>query len=300
MGDPADQIEGVELLEEENLEQTIESENEPDEKEDDDLVENGDEEGDAGQGEGESEDYELSIDDEEIKKDEEEKQAAPAWVKELRKTSRQQAQEIKRLQRELEEKAKVKEPEQLKAKPKLEDFDLEKDYERELDSWYAEKHKFDAKKAQEEIAIQKEQEQWNKKIQAHFEKVKALPFKDVEEAGEILGSFISQENQARIIDIADDSAKVMYAIGKSPKLAERLAKINNPSLFIKEIVKLEAKVSIKKRSVSTQPERILRGSAPVTGAVDNTLERLTIEARKTGDRTKLNQYQEKLRRAKKR
>ena len=73
------------------------------------------------------------------------------------------------------------------------------------------------------------------------------------------------------------------------KRAAELAAITDPLKFGREIWKVESEVKVQTRKPTTQPERVVRGSAPL-GASDATLERLRSEAERTGDYSKVFAY----------
>ena len=89
---------------------------------------------------------------------------------------------------------------------------------------------------------------------------------------------------------SENPALVVYALGKNPKKAKELAAISDPVKFAFAVAKLETQLKVTPRKTAPVPERQIRGSAQLSGAVDSTLERLRAEADKTGDRTKVAAY----------
>ncbi|MCY1427445.1 hypothetical protein D9M71_432910 [compost metagenome] len=89
---------------------------------------------------------------------------------------------------------------------------------------------------------------------------------------------------------ADNSALVVYALGKNAAKAKELAAIKDPVKFAFAIAKLETQLKVQAKKSAPAPERTVSGSAPKSGAVDSSLERLREEAAKTGDYSKVTQY----------
>jgi hypothetical protein len=93
-----------------------------------------------------------------------------------------------------------------------------------------------------------------------------------------------------VLQGADNPALVIYALGKNPKKAAELAKIEDPVKFAFAVAKLEKELKVTNRKAAPAPERMVSSTGRVSGAVDSTLERLRAEAEKTGNYTKVLQY----------
>ena len=118
-----------------------------------------------------------------------------------------------------------------------------------------------------------------------------LKVRDFEDAEAVTGDALSNVQQGIIISGADNPALVVYALGKNPKRAKELAGITDPVQFAFAIAKLETQLKIQSKKTPPPPEKSVRGgSAPVSGAVDSTLERLRDEAARTGDMSKVIAY----------
>lgn len=278
----------------------IEEELETEEEELDEEVseEETDEEGEESEEEGESEDDDLvvSIDGESPPQDDEDDKAAPHWVKELRKTNRETQKENRQLKAKLDELTGATKVAELGKKPTLEDCDYDTDaYDRKLQDYYERKREHD--KQQEEVrAEQKRQErEWQDNIDAYESKKTSLKVKDFDEAESFVLDTFSQTQQGMIISGAEDPALLVYALGKNQKKAQEFASIKDPVKFAFAVAKLETKLKVTNRKVTTKPEKTVRGSGKATsGAVDSQLERLRAEASESGDFTKLNAYKKKL------
>lgn len=180
-------------------------------------------------------------------------------------------------------------------KPTLAGCDYDEDaYEAALDQWKERKAKAEAQKTEAEQAARQAQDAWAEEVQGHIAKKAALGFKDVQEAEDTALASLSDIQQAVIVKAASNSAMVIYALGKHPAKLAELSKITDPIKLAVAVTKLEGKMSVKKRGGPPEPERIARGSAPVSAGTDKHLERLEKEADRTGDRTKLIAYRQKL------
>ena len=104
----------------------------------------------------------------------------------------------------------------------------------------------------------------------------------------------SPEQQAMIIDAADNPSTLIYAIGKNRNVAQKLASIKNGVKFAREIGRLE---DTKLKTITRKPpkpESRVNGTTG-GGAGDNALEKLRQEAEKTGNYTKVMAYKRKMR-----
>lgn len=220
-------------------------------------------------------------------------------VKKLRAIAKEEARERKRLEREKQElerkiaPAPANEPIALGAKPTLESVGYDEDaYQQQLDAWYETKARLDAQKRQQEAAQKAAQEEFSTIINAHRQKAAALKKVDYEEMADLVGSNLSPVQQEFILRGADDSAKLVYALGKYPAKLKELAAIKDPARFAFAVAKLETQLKTQKRS-TVQPEKVLSGGKGVVSA-DKELAMLEAEAERTGDRTKVIAYKRKL------
>ena len=227
----------------------------------------------------------------------EEPERAPEWVRELRKSHR----ELQRKVREYEEQA-AKAPAPaaiptLGAKPKLEDHDYDTDkYETALEAWYRQKDTVEAAKRQAEAQVEAQRKAWQEKLDGYAKAKADLRVKDYEDAEATVQESLNTVQQGVLLQGADNPALVVYALGKNPKKAKELAAISDPVKFAFAVAKLEAQLKINPAKRPPAPERAITGSsAPISGTVDSTLERLRAEADRTGDMTKVIRYRQQLR-----
>jgi len=230
---------------------------------------------------------------------EDEEQKAPEWVRELRKNHRELARE----NRELKEKlttgsAAETKPTALGAKPKLDDFDYDTEkFEQELAKWYDRKREHDNAAAKAEADAKAQQEAWQAKLDGYGKAKAELKVKDMEDAEATATEVLNVTQQGIILQGADNPALVVYALGKNPKKAKELSVITDPVKFAFAVAKLETQLKVTNRKAAPPPEKTVSGSAPKSGSVDSTLDRLRAEAYKTGDYTKVTAYKRQKRQA---
>lgn len=245
--------------------------------------------------EAEEEEIVVTIGDEEPEQQDVDK--APEWVRELRKNQR----DLQKRNRELEERLKKQsEPEKtvLGAKPTLEglDFDTDK-FEEALTSWYENKRKYEAEQEDQRILEEEQKIAWQGRLDSYVGQRDELGVKDFEDAETDVQNVLSKTQQGIILQGAENSARVIYALGKHPAKAKELASIIDPVRFSFAIAKLEEKLKVTTKKPATAPEKKITGSSAVSGG-DSTLEKLRAEAEKTGDFTKVTAYKRKIRNSK--
>ena len=220
----------------------------------------------------------------------EEQARAPDWVRELRKSHR----DLQRRNRELEEKVKVvavEQKPQVGKKPTLEDLDYDAErYEAALSSWYDQKRRSDEVEAKAREAVAAQDRAWQAKLDSYGKAKAELKVRDFEDAESFAQETFSVTQQGVMLQGAENPALVIYALGKNPTKAKELSSISDPVKFAFAVAKLEAQLKVTPRKAPPPPERAVRGTAPVSGTVDSTLERLRDEAARTGNMSKVMAY----------
>jgi hypothetical protein len=222
---------------------------------------------------------------------------APDWVRNLRKENREKEKRIKELESKINAPKEADKPLQLGAKPSLESFDYDADrYEAALEVWYETKRMIEHKEAENKAAAEKQQQQWNETLKAYEAKKAQLKVKDFAEVESVVTDTLDETKQGIILHAAKDPALLVYALGKNPKKTRELASINDPVKFAYMIGGLEKELKVtNKKAPPPPPEKRIKGTAPLSGTVDSTLERLREEAARTGDMTKVMAYKRQLR-----
>jgi hypothetical protein len=256
-----------------------------------------DEQGSEGDGNDEGEDGSVVVTiGEESPPTEDDQSHAPEWVRELRKANREDKKRI----RELEEQLRAtkgedgKKPVTLGPKPTLEghDYDAEK-YEEALASWYDQKRVVEEQKAKAKAEAEAQEKEWQSKLESYGKAKASLKVKDFEDAEVTVQELLSSTQQGIILQGAENSALVIYALGKNLAKLKELAAITDPVKYAFAVSKLETQLKVTQRK-APPPERTVRGTGSMSGATDSTLERLRTEAEKTGDYTKVVQYRKQL------
>ena len=232
----------------------------------------------------------LQPPDEEIAPDE--TTAAPEWVRDLRKKNREDQRRIRDLEEQLRKRDAPAPAQALGKKPSHDDFDYDVEkYEDAIAVWHERKRAADLEQERTRQAEQEADAAWSKRMEGYTKARDTLKVRDFEDAEAVTGDALSNVQQGIIISGADNPALVVYALGKNPKRAKELAGITDPVQFAFAIAKLETQLKIQSKKTPPPPEKSVRGgSAPVSGAVDSTLERLRDEAARTGDMSKVIAY----------
>jgi hypothetical protein len=223
---------------------------------------------------------------------------APEWVRELRKSHR----ELQRRNRELEARLQVGTVEPMPVnpgkKPSLEEYEYDTDkYEAALASWFEQKRKADEAAVKIQAEAKAQQEAWHSKLESYGKAKAELRVRDYEDAEDVVQQAFDITQQGVLLQGAENPALVVYALGKNPKKVKELAEMKDPVKFAFAVAKLETQLKVTNRKAAPPPERTVRATAPISGAVDSTLERLRAEAEKTGNYTKVLQYKKQRRAA---
>lgn len=219
-----------------------------------------------------------------------EAEAAPPWVRDLRKQHRELAKRNRELEERLAANAAPAAP-TLTAKPTLEgcDYDAEK-YERDLAAWFERKRAADAEQQRVEQEQRAAQRAWQEKLAAYTAAKATIKAPDYEDAEALVQEQFSVTQQGILLQGLENAALVVYALGKNPKRAKELAAITDPVRFAVAAGKLESQLKVTNRPKPPAPPRAITSTAPVSGTVDSNLERLRAEAERTGDYTRVMAY----------
>lgn len=250
----------------------------------------------------EEEEVVVSIAGEKAAEEEEEQASAPSWVKDLRKQHREAQKTIRDLQAQLKKPEADKQAPVLGKKPSMEDSDIDWDsekFEERLTAWHDRKREIDQLQTQQQQAEQQQKTEWEGRLAGYNTAKTGLKVKDFEDAEDNVRNLLNVTQQGIIIQGADNSALVVYALGKNPKKAAELAGITDAVKFAFAIAKLETQLKVQNKKSAPAPEKVVSGQGRITGAVDSTLERLRADAEKTGDMTKVNAYKRAQKAAKK-
>lgn len=245
------------------------------------------------------EDRVVTIGDEapEPEEGEEDSPEAPGWVKKVRKVNRKLENENKKLKRMLQERSTetpaVQPPVELPEKPTLKscNYDGVK-FEQALVEYHEKQKAYEAQKEAQVKAQEALKQKWQQKHTAYAAKKQEHKFRDFEDAEEMVSNMLSVTQQEIIVQGADDSALVVYALGKNPKKLEELGEVTDPVEFAFKVAKLEAQLKVSNKKAPAPEKRIqaAKSGTGLSGGADQTLERLRAEAEKTGDYSKVVAY----------
>lgn len=291
---------------EQEQEAEVEVEQDEEETEEPEEEEPGEEEETDDPEETEDDDDEVvvTVGDEAPPQEDEEERSAPKWVKELRKAHRDTIREKRELEAKLKqlESGAAQQPQKPAdpgPKPTIDKFDYDADeFEKALSTWYEQKRKAEDHAAKLAAEQETQQKEWQGRLDAYAEAKSKLKVKDYDDAEAAVLDTLNQTQQGIILQGADNPALVVYALGVKPERAKELSSIKDPVKFAFAVAKLEKDLKVSNRKAPPPPERKVSGTAPKSGAVDKTLDRLRAEAEKTGDYTKVSQYKRELKRKK--
>ena len=261
-------------------------------------------EGDAIENEGNTpidDGLEISL-GEENEDDKEEKELdgkAPDWVRNLRKTTKEQQKRIKELEQEVAKRntPQSQDDELLPPKPNMHDDGIDYDqdaYDEAMIAWLDKKKAIESRKKEAEKAQETIQREWDEQVQ-NYEKRKAdlkSKVKDFDDADDVYKSTLSVVQQAIVVKGAANPEHIAYALGKNPSKAKELAAITDPIRFAFAIANLEKVITVKKRE-APKPETSVKSGAASSSAVESQLERLREQAIKTGDMSPLLAFKRK-------
>jgi len=225
--------------------------------------------------------------------EEEQHEEAPGWVKKVRKNNRRLESENKKLKRELQQRSTEGRPKvELGEKPTLKSAKYDdKAYEKQLAEYFDRKRVIEAQETESKKAVAVQTEQWEKRQSRYNTQKSEHDFSDFAEVEELVTNTLNVTQQSIIVQGAEDSALLVYALGKNPKKLEELAGVKNPVDFAVRIGKLESQLKVTKRKAPAPEKRVSGGkTGGLGGSDDATLTRLREKAAKTGDYTEVTRY----------
>ena len=238
---------------------------------------------------------EVSIGDKPVQA-EEPKQAAPAWVRELRRRERELQREVRELRAKVQAPQVENQPPAAGAKPKLEDYDYDAEkFETALSGWFDRKRGVDDHAAKQRQSEETQKQAWQARLDAYGKAKASLRVRDYEDAESSVTESLNVTQQGIIVSGAENPALVTYPIGKDPAKLKELAAISDPVKFAFAIAKIETQLKVNPRKPAAAPESVIKSTTRLAGGgQDQVLERLRDEADKSGDFTRVIAYKAKL------
>jgi hypothetical protein len=216
-------------------------------------------------------------------------------IREMRRTIREQGRKLRELEKSS---APTSEAPTLGPKPTLDDPDVEFDEEKyaaKMERWIEQRRQRDTLEQQRKAEALNAEKSWKEKLETYGKERASIKGEDFEESEFAVQKTLNQDQQSIIIHAVSNPARMVLALGKSPKKLAELASITDPVRFAVEIGKLESKMGA---TASTRtpppPERMVSGSTATRATSDAKLEKLREEAARTGNFTKVNDYKRSL------
>ena len=183
--------------------------------------------------------------------------------------------------------------EPLPPEPDIDDFDYDPvAFKAALREWDAMKAARENAERDRQEAARRQQERFERQQQALDAAWGDLKVTGKDTARAKVEEAFDEPRRALLVKAARGNAALYIALGANPEKLRALQDLkDDPAEFLIEAALLAKEVKVEKRKPTTQPEQVHRGTAGGAGRSDSKLERLQEEARRTGDRTKLNNYQ---------
>ena len=233
----------------------------------------------------------VSFGDEEDEKPEAESNV----LRTVRQKEREARKRIKELEKQVEEQAASKAVE-LGPKPTLADCDYDDArFEAELIAYTSRKTEVAQREQAEKSKQEAIQAAFDAKVQSYQAAKTSLGYKDFGESESVVTDTLSVTQQGVIVDVANDPANFIYALGKYPGKAEELAKITNHVHLAAAIARMESKMTVTGKKSKPAPEKRIKSAGGVGVSGEKKLEQLRAEAEKTNDYSKVNAYKKQLR-----
>lgn len=237
----------------------------------------------------EAEQIEISIGGESPAQTEEEEKP---HIRDLRERYKGSTRRVRELEEQLAKTTKPETPE-VGAKPTLESCGYDEDkFEKDLDAWKERARAVAEVQRKKDEAKQADADAFAKRVETYQAAAKALKVPDFAVAEEEVKLKLNATQQGIILHVADKPEHLVYALGKSPKEADRLAAIKDPAKYAYELGKLESKMTVTKRTAPAPETKVVGSAARVSE--DKELARLEAIAEKTGNRTDVVRYKKSL------
>lgn len=184
------------------------------------------------------------------------------------------------------------------AKPKIEDRPYPKpiDYGYDDDlhqaavlAWTENQVAVKAERSKQEATIAARQASLQERFEAYSTGKKSLRVPGFDTAEAAVMAELSNEQQQAILECAADPAKLVYALGNSPKARKELAALTDPRLFAYRLAKIEGEIKVTQKT-PPPPETRLRGgvgSGSGGGSLAAQIAAAEKQAQQSGDYSKL-------------
>lgn len=218
----------------------------------------------------------------------EEPAAQKSWVNKLRKDREDAVRKARDLERRLAEKEAAEQaaaqPQDPGPMPQPQDVGFDDDaHQAAVLKWVDDVAAFKQVKAAQDAKAQAEKDRWAGLHKGYEDGKKALSAPDYKAAEDAVVSLLSVQQQSAILEVIEDPAKFVYALGKNPAKAEELAKLGNSAKFIAAIAKLEGKMTVERKTIPAE-SRLPGSNASIGGgSMASRLAAAQKAAERTGD-----------------
>lgn len=219
----------------------------------------------------EEEEVSITLGDEPVEP-EEPKAFNPNLPNHLRKVAREKDKVIRELQAQLKALSPENKPVELGAEPDMADEDVNWDtdkFKAKFLAWTERKRAIEAEAIKARKAQEDADREWAQLHENYAKAKTALKVRDFEDSEDVVKQHFSEHQQALILAGATRPAELVYAIGRHPEEAERLAKITNNVRFAVELGKLEAKLKVTPKVAPPAPEKGVPRTAGGGAAVNS-------------------------------
>ena len=171
-------------------------------------------------------------------------------------------------------------------RPTREDCDYDDDvFAQKMEEYVRKSAEIERAAKQQEESEKAKREDYAARLAGYQTRKEALRVSDFEEAEKVVAASLTVAQQNIIIRCAEDPAKLVYALGKSPKARAALASITDGDRFAHRLAKIEGEIKVTQKA-PPPPETKLKvgtGAGAVMGTAD--LEKLRQAAERSGDYT---------------
>ena len=243
-----------------------------------------------------AEDDESEVDDkfvvsfgDEVEADEE-PEAESSVLRVVRQNAREEKRKRKELEKKLEELT-AQQPVELGAKPTLRDCDYDDaKFEAELIAFNERKTAIAGKAKDEKSKQDVIQKEFDDKFKSYKSGSVDLGRDDFDDTEAVVTDILSVVQQSVLVQVAENPAQLVYALGKYPDQAEKLAKITNPVQLAAAIARMETKMTVPSKKSKPAPERRMKSGATVVVSGEKKLEQLRTKAEESGDYSEVRAY----------
>jgi hypothetical protein len=248
-----------------------------------------------------AEDDESEVDDkfvvsfgDEVEADEE-PEAESSVLRVVRQNAREEKRKRKELEKKLEELT-AQQPVELGAKPTLRDCDYDDaKFEAELIAFNERKTAIAGKAKDEKSKQDVIQKEFDDKFNSYKAGSVDLGRDDFDDTEAVVTDILSVVQQSVLVQVAENPAQLVYALGKYPDQAEKLAKITNPVQLAAAIARMETKMTVPSKKSKPAPERRMKSGAAIVVSGEKKLEQLRTKAEESGDYSEVRAYKRALR-----